>query len=155
IVSDFMTVVFFRNIVDRVAREAPAVGFELLPLADEPDELLRRGEVDFLILPELFMSSAHPKAALFEETLVCVGCRLNKKMSADRTFERYTSMGHVAARFGPTQRPSIEEWCLHEQGLKRRIEVVVQGTNMIPPMLCGTDRIATMPARLAKHFART
>ncbi|MGY3610684.1 MULTISPECIES: transcriptional regulator NodD1 [unclassified Bradyrhizobium] len=155
LLSDFMTIVFFRKIVDRVAREAPAVRFEFLPFVDEPDELLRRGEVDFLVLPELFMSSAHPKATLFEETLVCVGCRTNKQLSRQLTFEKYLSMGHVAAKFGRALRPNIEEWFLLEHGLKRRIEVVVQGFTMIPPMLSGTDRIATMPSRLAQHFAKT
>ncbi|OCK60021.1 transcriptional regulator NodD1 [Bradyrhizobium sp. LMTR 3] len=155
LLSDFMTVVFFRRIVDRVAQEAPAVRFEFLPFIDEPDELLRRGEVDFLVLPELFMSSAHPKATLFEETLVCVGCRTNKQLSRQLTFDKYISMGHVAAKFGQALRPNIEEWFLLEHGLKRRIEVAVQGFTMIPPMLSGTERIATMPSRLAQHFAKT
>ncbi|KRR06497.1 LysR family transcriptional regulator [Bradyrhizobium jicamae] len=155
VLSDFMTVVFFRRIADRVARDAPAVRFELLPFAFDSDELLQRGEVDFLILPELFMSTLHPKATLFEETLVCVGCRMNKQLSRQLTFESFMSMGHVAAKFGQPQRPSIEDWFLLEHGVKRRIEVVVQGFSMIPPMLLDTSRIATMPGRLAKHFAKT
>ncbi|WFU14511.1 LysR family transcriptional regulator [Bradyrhizobium sp. CB3481] len=155
ILSDFMTIVFFGKIVDRVAREAPAVRFEFLPLADDPDGVLQRGEADFLVLPEVFMSTAHPKAILFDETLVCVGCRSNKQLSRQLTFESYMSMGHVAAKFGPTLRPSIEEWFLLKHGLKRRIEVVVQGFSMIPPMLLNTGRIATMPARLAKQFAKS
>ncbi|APA90316.1 LysR family transcriptional regulator (plasmid) [Paraburkholderia sprentiae WSM5005] len=155
ILSDFMAVVFFRKIVERIAREAPAVGFELLPLADDTDEVLRRGEADFLILPELLMSSAHPKAKLFEETLVCVGCRTNKQLSGQLTFERYMSMGHVVVKFGRTRQPSIEEWFLLEHGLKRRDEVIVQSFSMIPPMLLNTDRIGTMPLRLVKHFEKT
>ncbi len=155
LLSDFMTIVFFRRVVDRVAREAPAIRFEFLPFIDEPDELLQRGEVDFLVLPELFMSSAHPKATLFEETLVCVGCRTNTQLPRQLTFEKYMSMGHVVAKFGRALRPNIEEWFLLEHGLKRRIEVVVQGFSMIPPMLSGTARIATMPSRLAQHFAKT
>ncbi|MGF6969242.1 LysR family nod box-dependent transcriptional activator [Paraburkholderia sp. WC7.3g] len=155
ILSDFMSVVFFRKIVERIAREAPAVSFELLPLADDPDEVIRRGEADFLILPEMFMSSAHPKAKLFEETLVCVGCRTNKQLSGQLTFERYMSMGHVVVRFGRTRQPSIEEWFLLEHGLKRRDEVIVQSFSMIPPMLLNTDRIGTMPLRLVKYFEKT
>ncbi|WP_342723685.1 transcriptional regulator NodD1 [Bradyrhizobium sp. B097] len=152
ILSDFMTIVFFRRIVDRIAQEAPAVRFELLPFSDERDELLRRGEVDFLILPEPFMSSAHPKATLFDETLVCVGCRTNKQLSRQLTFEKYISMGHVTAKFGRAPRPNLEEWFLLEHGLKRRIEVVVQGFSLIPPILVDTCRIGTMPLRLARHF---
>ncbi|WP_050421316.1 transcriptional regulator NodD1 [Bradyrhizobium tropiciagri] len=154
ILSDFMTIVFFRRIMDRIAQEAPAVRFELLPFSDEPDELLRRGEVDFLILPELFMSSAHPKATLFDETLVCVGCRTNKQLSRQLTFEKYLSMGHVTAKFGRALRPNLEEWFLLEHGLKRRIEVVVQGFSLIPPIILDTRRIGTMPLRLARHFEK-
>ncbi|WP_375779250.1 transcriptional regulator NodD1 [Bradyrhizobium sp. ma5] len=154
ILSDFMTIVFFRRIVDRIAQEAPAVRFELLPFSDEPDELLGRGEVDFLILPELFMSSAHPKATLFDESLVCVGCRTNKQLSRQLTFEEYSSMGHVTAKFGRALRPNLEEWFLLEHGLKRRIEVVVQGFSLIPPILLDTCRIGTMPLRLARHYEK-
>ncbi|EIM30634.1 LysR family transcriptional regulator [Microvirga lotononidis] len=155
ILSDFMTLVFFRKVVERVAREAPAVSFELLPLDDDPDELLRRGDVDFLVLPEVFMSSVHPRVALFDEKLVCVGCRMNKQLPRQLTFERYMSMGHVAVKFGRTRKPSIEEWFLLEHGFKRRLEVVVDSFSMLPPVLSGTNRIATMPLRLVEHFAKT
>nr|AFJ42542.1 LysR family transcriptional regulator [Mesorhizobium plurifarium] len=153
--SDYMTIVFFQRVVERVAREAPLVSFELLPLADDPDELFRRGDADLLILPELFMSNAHPKAKLFDDTFACVGCRTNKELSGKLTFEKYMSMGHVTAGFGRSLRPSIDEWFLIEHGLKRRSEVVVQGFSMIPLMLPGTSRIATMPLRLVEHFAKT
>ncbi|MGX5804161.1 LysR family transcriptional regulator [Bradyrhizobium sp. Arg314] len=152
--SDFMTLIYFQKVVERVAREAPSVSFEFLPLTDHPEEFLRRGEIDFLILPDVFMSSEHPRAVLFEDTLVCVGCATNKHLSRPLTFERYMSMGHVTIKFGRTRQPSIEEWFLLEHGRKRRIEVVVQNFSMVPPMLSGTERIATIPLRLVEYFAR-
>ena len=155
IVSDFMTIVFFRKIVERVAREAPGVSFELLPFDDQPDEPIRRGEIDFLIFPEIFMSQTHPTAKLFDEPLVCVGCRSNRQLSDKLTFEKYMAMGHVMAQFGRTRKPSVEEWLLLEHGIKRRIEVAVQSFSMIPQLLLGTDRIATMHRRLAQYFAQT
>ncbi|MCG5487415.1 MAG: LysR family transcriptional regulator, partial [Sinorhizobium meliloti] len=154
IVSDFVTLVFFEKVVERVVREAPAVGFELLAPDDEPNELLGRGEIDFLILPEQFMSNAHPQARLFDETLVCVGCAMNRQLSQQLSLEKYLSMGHVVAKFGRALKPSIEEWLLVERGLKRRVEVVAPGFSLIPPLLSGTERIATIPLRLACHFAK-
>lgn len=68
-VPDFVMAVFFQAIVERLAREAPGVALDFLPLADDPDELLQRGEIDFLVLPEMYMSRSHPRAALFEEKL--------------------------------------------------------------------------------------
>ncbi|MER8783387.1 LysR family transcriptional regulator [Mesorhizobium sp. M1006] len=153
ILSDYLTLVFFKKIVKRAAREAPAVRFECLLISDDPEELLRRGDVDFLIMPEVFMSK-HPRAALFEDILVCVGCGTNKQLSEPLTFDRYLSMGQVVLKFGDTRQPSIEEWYLLENGFERRIEVVVQGFSMIPPLISGTNRIGTMPLRLAQHFAK-
>ncbi|UWU67820.1 LysR family transcriptional regulator [Bradyrhizobium sp. NC92] len=152
--SDCVTLIFFRQIVDRVARDAPAVSFELLPLREDHDELLRRGEIDFLIMPEPFMSSAHPRAALFGERLVCAGCRTNKRLPHRLTFEEYMSLGQVAVRWNLAHNPSIEEQFLLQHGLKRRIDIVVQSFCMIPPMLSGTDRIGVMPLRLVKHFEK-
>ncbi|APO77662.1 MULTISPECIES: transcriptional regulator NodD1 [Rhizobium] len=155
ILSDYAALVFFEKVVTRVAREAPAVSFELLPIADNYDEYLRRGDADFLIFPELLMSRAHPKVALFEETLVCVGCHSNKLLSEQLTLERYMSMGHVVVKFGNARTASFEEWCLLGHGLKRHVEVVVQGFSMVPFMLSGTERIATMPLRLVKQLEKT
>ncbi|WP_208246463.1 LysR family transcriptional regulator (plasmid) [Rhizobium sp. T1470] len=154
ILSDFMTLVFFERVVERLAREAPGVSFELLPLDDDPHELLRRGDVDFLILPDVLMSSAHPKAKLFDEALVCVGCPTNKQLLGDISFETYMSMGHVAAQFGRAKKPSVEQLLLLEHGFKRRVEIVVPGFTLIPPLLSGTNRIAIIPLRLANHFAK-
>ncbi|WP_085026087.1 LysR family transcriptional regulator [Ensifer aridi] len=155
ILSDYATLVLFEKIVERASREAPAVSFEFMPLADDYEDLLRRGDIDLLILPEMFMSDAHPRAKLFDEVHVCIGCRTNEELSEPLTFERYMSMGHVAVKFGNTRKPTIEESYLREHGLTRRIDVVVQGFSMIAPMVSGTQRIGTMPLRLAQHFAKT
>ncbi|MGO7426248.1 LysR family transcriptional regulator, partial [Rhizobium ruizarguesonis] len=40
-------------------------------------------------------------------------------------------------------------------GFKRRIEIVVPGFNAIPMLLQGTNRIATLPLLLVKHFEPT
>ncbi|TAV81368.1 LysR family transcriptional regulator [Rhizobium leguminosarum] len=155
VLSDFMTLVFFEKVIKRVAREAPGVSFELLHINDDSDERLRSGDLDFLIFPDQFMSAAHPSAKLFEEKLVCVGCPNNQQLRGKLSLERFMSLGHVAAMFGRTLKPSIEQWLLLEHGFKRRIEIAVPGFNSIPMLLQGTNRIATLPLLLVKHFEPT
>ena len=155
VVSDFMTIIFFSQVIDRVRQIAPHVTFELLPFDDQPDELLRRGELDFLVFPEIYLSDAYPCAPLFEEHLVCVACASNNDIGEAISFSQYMASGHVAAQFGRSRRPAIEEWLMLEHGLKRRIEVAVQSFAMIPHMIVGTNRIATMHSRLAQHYSRT
>ncbi|WP_432444835.1 LysR substrate-binding domain-containing protein [Rhizobium leguminosarum] len=140
------------KVIKRVAREAPGVSFELLSLDDDPDELLHSGDVDFLILPDVFMSAKHPKATLFEETLVCVGCPENERLRGKLSLERFMSMGHVAAMFGRSLKPSVEQWLLLQHGFKRRVDIAVPSFNLIPSLLSGTNRIATLPSRLVRHF---
>ncbi|MBP0625146.1 LysR family transcriptional regulator [Cupriavidus consociatus] len=151
--SDFMTLVYFRDVIKRVAHEAPSVSFELLFPDDEPGELLRRGDADFLILPELLLSDTYPKAPLFEERFVCVGCPTNKQLTQRLSLDKYMSMGHVTVRFGRARRPSIEEFFLLELGLKRREDIILPTFELIPSMLSRTNRIATIPSRLAMYFA--
>ena len=125
-------ILFFSKVVERVRQIAPGVCFELIPFDDHPDEPLTRGEVDFLIFPEIFLSNGHPRVSLFEETFVCVACNSNREAKGKLRFGKYMSMGHVAAQFGRTRVPAIEEWLMLKHGLKRRIEVAVQSFSMIP-----------------------
>jgi LysR family transcriptional regulator, nod-box dependent transcriptional activator len=155
VLSDYMQIVFFPRVVERVRQVAPRVRFELRSFDDHPDQPLTRGEVDFLIFPEIYLSNGHPRAALFEESFVCIACRSNAKAARKLTFDQYMTMGHVAAHFGPTRVPAIEEWFLLKHGMKRRIEVSVPSFSMIPHFVLGSDRIATMHRRLAQHYART
>ncbi|SFJ85683.1 LysR family transcriptional regulator [Bradyrhizobium sp. Gha] len=153
--SDFITIVFFRNVVERVTREAPTVSFALVAPTDQHEQLLRRGELDFVILPDFLLSSAHPRAALFDERLVCVGCGTNKELQNRLTSDRYMSMGHVAVKHGAVPPGSFEHPFLIDPGPSRRIDILVQSFSMVPPLLLGTNRISTMPLGLAKHFQRT
>ncbi|AAM55078.1 MULTISPECIES: transcriptional regulator NodD2 [Rhizobium] len=155
VLSDFMMLIYFNKIIERVAREAPAVSFELLPLDSDPYEMLSRGDVDFLIVPEFFLSGAHPSAKLFTEKFVCVACSTNVDLPSALTIEQYVSTGHVAAAFGRFLKPSVEGWFLLENGIQRRVEVVVQGFSLIPPVLRGTNRIANLPLRLVEHYEST
>ncbi|RXH36661.1 LysR family transcriptional regulator [Bradyrhizobium nanningense] len=153
--SDFITIVFFRNVVERVTREAPTASFELVAPTDKHEELLRRGEVDFVILPEFLMSSAHPKATLFEERLVCVGCGTNRELQCPLTSDRYMSMGHVVVKQGGLPQTSVERSFSIDPNPCRRVDILVQSFSMMPPLLLGTNRIGTMPLGLARHFQRT
>ncbi|WP_139813034.1 LysR family transcriptional regulator, partial [Ensifer aridi] len=68
--SDYVTLVFFEKIVERAAREAPSVSFDCRPPADDNEDLLRRGDVDLIILPEMLMSTTTPRARLFDDVHV-------------------------------------------------------------------------------------
>jgi DNA-binding transcriptional LysR family regulator len=65
------------------------------------------------------------------------------------------SLSHVVVRFGEQQEvPSLEEEFLGSLGQRRRIEVVTTGFTLLPQLILGTTRIATIQRRLAEFYAR-
>jgi hypothetical protein len=58
-------------------------------------------------------------------------------------------------RFGKHQQiPTFDEWFVERFGRERRIEVVTTAFNLVPQLLIGTSRIATLYGRLAMFYAR-
>ena len=153
IVSDYAGIVLMTEVIRRAERQAPGVTFELLPFDDRPADPLLRGEVDFLIFPDRFLSDAHPSQPLFADEFCVVAWTGNRRVGKRLTAKQYLDLGHVSARFGPTRRISFEERELARLGHARRIEVVVQNFAMMATMVVGSERIATLHRRLADIFA--
>lgn len=151
-VSDYMATILLDRVVRTVARQAPHVRFELLPFDGEFDEPLNRGEVDFLIFPDIYLGQVHPTARLIDEDLCAVTWAGRKR--ARLTTSAYLAASHVAARFDKAGTGAIEEWLLSQAGLRRQVDVVVPSFTLLPTFVVGTDRVATMHRRLARHFAR-
>ncbi|MDO8776426.1 MAG: LysR family transcriptional regulator [Burkholderiaceae bacterium] len=151
IMSDFIAMTVFQKVVREVANIAPGITFEVVQFDDNFDAPLNRGEVDFLIFPDIFLSDRHPACHLFEEELVAVRC--GSRPLEELTLSTFLSGRHVAAKFGKTRKPSIEEFLMNEVGLRREIDVVVPNFALLPHFVLGTDRIATMHRGLAEYFA--
>nr|WP_316963335.1 LysR family transcriptional regulator [Agrobacterium fabrum] len=154
-VSDYAMLMLFCRVVARISTAAPRVSFDLVSFDEQPDELIRRGDVDFLIFPEVFLSTTFPKAPLFDDRLVAVVCQANAEVEESLSFAQYMSMGHVATQFGRSHKRSIEAFLMLEHGLKRRIDVAVPNFAMIPYFVAGTKRVGTMCERLALQVADT
>jgi DNA-binding transcriptional LysR family regulator len=118
-------------------------------------DMLERGEADLMILPKQYLSEDHPSEPLFEDTFVCIGCASNKALGKRSISMRdYLRLGHVAVRFGEQQEvPAFAEKFMQHFG-EDRIEVVTTGFTLVPQLVVGTTRIATIFRRLAEHYAR-
>ena len=152
-VSDYASIVLMNEVLRRVYVIAPRVSFEFMPFDDRPDELLLRGEVDFLIFPDIHLTNGHPKTHLFADEFCCVAWAGSRKIGKRLSVDQYLELGHVSAEFGPSRRVSFEERAIARQGYKRRVEVVAHNFTMMATMVVGTDRVATMHRRLATIFA--
>src|SRR3546814_2898020 len=81
IVSDYASIVLMGEVLKRAHREAPGVGFELIAFDDRVDDPLSRGEVDFLVFPDIYMTDEHPRRHLFSDAFCCVAWAESRAIS--------------------------------------------------------------------------
>jgi len=155
VMSDYVATVVMTQALPLIEKLAPGVTVELLSNLDAGSEALDRGEIDLAITPAKVMSSVHPSERLFEDEFVCVAWSGNVLINRHISLDTYLSLGHVVVRFGKHQQvPTFDEWFVERFGHNRRIEVVTTAFNLVPQLLVGTRRIATMHSRLAAFYQR-
>jgi DNA-binding transcriptional LysR family regulator len=167
-VSDYSMVTLIPHVLALAQSQARAVKFQLFPQVGQPDRALERGETDLLVIPQAFCSPNHPKDLLFEETFCCVvwsGSRIAASGKLDA--EAYSQAGHVVMQpssyamashvmMPPSDgnRMSFEAGSMQKLGLDRRVEVSTFSFVAVPSLVVGTERIATVHARLARMVER-
>lgn len=151
IASDYATVVALQTPLEEMSRLAPNLSFEIHNPGPSPQDLLERGEVDLMIMPEINLASNHPSAKMFEDNYVIVACAERDLYGPEITEEQFFAAPHVAARF-PTFTPTYEAWILKSHASERRVVCQAESFLALPFLIVGTDRISLMHRRLAEQF---
>jgi DNA-binding transcriptional LysR family regulator len=152
--SDYAMTVLLMEVLQRVEREAPGISFVLRQTTNTWQEELSRGAIDFVMIPDLFTSDAHPKAVLFEDDFTCVVWAENSLVGEAISLAQYLALGHAIVAFGQTLIPSIEQLYLQQAGYQRRVEIIAPSFALLPLLVLGTNRIATMHSRQARQAAQ-
>jgi LysR family transcriptional regulator, nod-box dependent transcriptional activator len=152
--SDYVETVVMTEALPRIEKIAPGVTLELIPIV-EGSEALVRGEIDLAITPARLLAPDHPSERLFEDEFTCLVWSGNTQVGSSIPLKTYLRLGHVVVRFGRYQQlPTFDEWFVEHFGRERRIEVVTTAFNLVPQLLIGTSRIATLHRRLASFYQR-
>jgi LysR family transcriptional regulator, nod-box dependent transcriptional activator len=152
IASDFMVITAFTHALREISLLAPDLTFSLIQPQTEPREMLERGEVDFLAMPDVYHSPDHPSAHLFSDDFRAVVWGGNTQVGDSVTLAEFLKLKHVAVRFSSVG-PTFEGWFIERFGNERLIEITAGSYAAVPFLLTGTNRIALMHRRLAEAFA--
>jgi len=153
--SDYTQMVIAPHLLALCAQEGCTVRFEFLPQVMNPQRTLERGEADLLVIPRGFLSPDHPEELLFEEHFVCLLWAHSPLAQGEFSFERYLAAGHIIMQPPGGVGDSFESWFVKRYGVTRRVAVQSYGFAAMPALVCGTDLVATVHARLAQCFAHT
>lgn len=152
--SDYVTTVMLADVVVRIAGEAPGISLDIRSPPKNLTEVFERGTIDLLVMPQQYIARLdQPHVQLFEDKQVCIAWTGNTRIGESMTFDEYMECGHVTVRFGDDRSITIEEWSLPSYHKSRRVEASVDNFTTMPLLVVGTQRIATVPLRLAQHFA--
>ncbi|HWU61368.1 MAG TPA: LysR family transcriptional regulator [Ensifer sp.] len=153
IASDYMTTVALAPALRLIQPMAPDLNFHIFAPRENPRERLERGEVDFLAMPDLYLSPDHPSVPLFSDTYSAVVWAENDLVQGDTiSIEDFLKMRHVAVNFNANG-PSFEEWFTQRFGADRAVEVSTSSYSSVPYLIIGTQRIALMHRKMAETFA--
>jgi DNA-binding transcriptional LysR family regulator len=152
--SDYVSTVLMPEVLRRAEAAAPGVRFEIISNDTiSPLEALERADVDFLIMPPQYLSTAHPSELLFQDDYACVVWSGNTQVSDTLPMLQFLELGHVVMRFG-RRNLGIDDYFLSQRGVKRRIEVIAMNFNALLQCLVGTRRVATVQRRMAEFYAK-
>jgi len=70
------------------------------------------------------------------------------------SLQQYLALGHVVVCVSKVHGPNFDEQVLRRLGYTRRAEVSTSSFDLAPPLVVGTNRVATIAMRLACAYAR-
>lgn len=153
--SDYFSTVAMPAVLALLAQQAPGVAVDVLPLGARLNEDLERGEVDLLVVPDIYALRGYPSDKLFEDDWVCVAWSGSPVARRKLTMTRFMELEHVTKRENHPLFPPMDERELARQGLQRKVAARLPQYGLLPLALPGTDRLATVQRRLALLAAAT
>jgi DNA-binding transcriptional LysR family regulator len=150
--SDYVISVLLAEVVRRATKRAPLMQFDLRALSPQTPEHLEGGEAELVIVPEFATVPGHPAEPLFADTFSCL-------LSADHplddrmTVNQYFDAAHVGVEWGGGRRVTYDARLISAGKRVRRQNVIAPNFTLVPEMLVGTTRVATLPTRLAHQLA--
>jgi DNA-binding transcriptional LysR family regulator len=152
--SDYVVHVLLRHVMVEIETSAPNITLEFLPQVEDSAEKLRRGDYDFLIIPEPFIADDQPFVPLFQDEYVCVIAKDNPVADGAFDLACYERLEHVSVLLGWPRTPTFESRFLDDRGIRRKVRVQASDFLSAASVVVGTRMVATMHARLARLAAQ-
>jgi DNA-binding transcriptional LysR family regulator len=147
---DYAQVTLLAPLFRALSEQAPQIDFELRQPTVESERELEAGTLDLLIMPQQPSGLGIVWTPLYKDGYTCIVWEKHPLRAL--TVPRFAAMEHVLV--APRERAGgIVDQVLQEQGLSRRVAVQAPTFLLLPHLLVGTKRIATVPIGMAKELA--
>lgn len=152
VASDYVAEVLLIDVLREVHQQAPGIQVEFRQPSNTAAVDLENGEVDFVINPARFTTPNQASTVLFEDSYHAVVDCANDAVGDSVTLDQYKAMRHVMME--NNGRPQFETWFVSQHGMPEHLEVVANNFSLLPRLVLGTQRVATLHTRMALQTTR-
>lgn len=153
IASDYVVTAILARLAERLAKMAPGVRLNYVSPDEHSVDRIARGDMDIIISPQTYLSTALPMEELYTETFVVAGWNKNPVFERPLTIEVMLAASHVAVEIGSHRATTFADHHMQQLYKERRIAATVSSFTVVPWMLVGTERLTIMHERLARAMA--
>lgn len=152
--TDYMEFLVLPRLMRILEREAPGIDIRVRSLqVSAPEEPLDAGEVDLAFGFFADVPKRLNRRHLFTESMTCLVRADHPVLYQSWNLQRFVEMSHlfVATRQGST---GVVDSMLADQGLRRRIALVVPHFLVVPYIIAESDLLVTVNSRIADTYVR-
>ena len=151
--SDAIFEMCLAETIQSVSAVMPGLRFHILPVSEDTGRLLRDGQLDMVISNRSPEPGNWATQLIFEDKLVCVGCRKLGPMRGEVTSHSIVNFEHVVVRYSNS--PQTSDFLELDQGsFANQRNTYVWSYMFVPRLVCGSKRLAVVPERIARNMAR-
>jgi DNA-binding transcriptional LysR family regulator len=148
---DYVQATLLAPLVAKLQLQAPLIDFEIRQPSSDSERDLDAGVLDLLLMPQQQSAPGVIWTPLYRDGYTCVVW--SRHPSHRLTLSAFATMEHVLV--APRERAGgIVDSVLEKNGLSRRVAVQAPTFLIVPYLLIGTTRIATVPERMAGELVR-
>ena len=116
-------------------------------------ERLASGELDLALLTPQATPALLRARKLYDETFLCVMRRGHPAAAQAMDLDTFCQLAHVLVSPSGGGFVGAVDLALQAQGRSRKVQLSVNSFLLVPSVIAGTDLVATVPARLARHWS--
>lgn len=142
--NEYASFVFLPRIVKHLRTIAPGIDLHVSPVTNQDFAILDHGQADFAMSDYLTIPDRFMHVDIYKDSYVLLVPANHSLATGDISLEAYADADHVIMSSTGDPRGFVDDQ-LAEQGLKRRVAVVVNQFSIIPKLLESGDMVASVP----------
>ncbi len=151
--SDYVVNELCSPLLDRLAQDAPNVSVKFVPISLANRAAMVAGDIDLLLTPQSTSADAeNVHVTRLSEDRMCILSAADFPMpEAGLDMATYLAADHAA--YAVSDGETFEQWALRQQGITRRIRIMVPHFVLLPKCVARGGLLAMMPRRIADRVA--